>query len=140
MNFLNQFQNSTTAYHVLRISLAVLMLLHGVSKLLNGIGGIEGMLVSHGLPAALAYGVYVGEVAMPLLMLAGIAVVPSALVMAVNMVVAILLAHTGQFFTLANSGGWALELQAFFLISAIAVALMAPPCKVLNRLCGKSKA
>ncbi len=44
---------------VLRVSLGVLILLHGLFKLQNGIDGIIGMLASHGLPALLAYGVYI---------------------------------------------------------------------------------
>ena len=36
----------------------------------------------------------------------------------------LLLAHTGQLFSIANTGGYALELQAMYLFTAIAVALM----------------
>jgi putative oxidoreductase len=42
---------------------------------------------------------------------------------AINMIVAVLLVHTGQFFTLSQTGGWALELQGFYFIAAIVVAL-----------------
>ena len=38
--------------------------------------------------------------------------------------VALLLVHTSQFFTLNNTGGWALELQAMYLGAALAVALL----------------
>ena len=40
------------------------------------------------------------------------------------MLVAILLAHTGQIGSLTNNGGWALELQGMFLFSALAIAFM----------------
>jgi putative oxidoreductase len=40
------------------------------------------------------------------------------------MVVAVLLAHTGQLFTIAKSGGYGLELQAMYLFAAISVALL----------------
>ena len=108
---------------LLRISLAVLMLLHGWAKVIHGVGGIEGMLTQMGLPAFFAYGVFVGEVVAPLLLLLGLYVVPAAWVIAINMLVAIGLAHAGQIFELGKSGGWAIELQAFFLINAIVVAL-----------------
>ena len=49
---------------------------------------------------------------------------PAALVVAINMVVALLLAHTSQFFTLGQTGGWALELQGMYLAAALAVALL----------------
>lgn len=111
---------------VLRVSLSLMLLLHGYSKLMHGAGAIEGMLAKAGLPAFLAYGVYIGEVVAPLLLLAGPFIVPAALVVAFNMLVAIYLAHTSQFFTLSKSGGWALELQAFFFVSALVIALTTP--------------
>ena len=46
------------------------------------------------------------------------------MVIAINMIVAVLLVHTAQFFTMTKSGGWALELQGFYFASAIAVALL----------------
>ena len=85
------------------------------------------MLSSAGLPAFIAYGVLVGEVVAPLLVLANIMVVPAALAMAFNMVFAVALAHTSQFFTLGKSGGWALELEGLYFFGSLAIALMAPP-------------
>ena len=38
-------------------------------------------------------------------------------------IVAFALVHTGQVMQLHSSGGWALELQAFFFISALVVAM-----------------
>ena len=111
------------AITLLRITLAVLMLLHGWAKIIHGVGSIEGMLTQLGLPGFLAYGVFVGEVIAPLLMLLGLYVVPAAWIMAINMLVAIALVHTSHLLQLSKSGGWALELQAFYLVSAIVVAL-----------------
>jgi putative oxidoreductase len=82
------------------------------------------MLANAGAPAALGHLVYVGEVIAPLMILAGIFTRPAALVVAINMVVAVLLVHLSQFFTLNETGGWALELQAMFLAAALAVALL----------------
>jgi putative oxidoreductase len=110
---------------LLRFTVAGLMLFHGVAKLRNGLDGIESMLTGLGLPAWFAYGVLVGEILAPLLVLAGIWVRPAALVMALNMLVAVALAHTAQLFTLSRSGGYGLELQAFFFFCSIAVALLA---------------
>jgi putative oxidoreductase len=109
---------------LLRIVLAVLILFHGVSKLVGGIGFITGMLAKAGLPGALGYLVYVGEVIAPLLILFGVFTRLAALVVAVNMIVALLLVHTSQFFTLNEQGGWALELQGMYLGAAVAVALL----------------
>ena len=56
---------------VLRVVLGALILLHGISKLKNGLGPIEGMVVAHGLPGFVAYGALVGEVLAPLMLLFG---------------------------------------------------------------------
>lgn len=109
---------------VLRAALAALLLFHGMSKLAGGIGFITGMLTGAGLPAVFGYGVYIGEVVAPLLMLAGLFTRLAALVVMANMIVAVLLVHTKQFFTLNETGGWALELQGMYFAAALAVALL----------------
>lgn len=123
MKFWSHFHHPKAAIALLRITLALLMLLHGWAKIRHGIGGIERMVEAAGAPGWLAYAVYIGEVAAPLLLLAGLWVVPAALVIAINMVVAIALVHTSQLLSLQSSGGWALELQALLLVSALAVAM-----------------
>lgn len=109
---------------LLRVALAVLLLFHGVSKLVGGIGFVSGALAKMGLPGAIGYLVYVGEVVAPLLILLGVWTRLAALVVAGNMVVAVLLVHTAQFFTLSDTGGWALELQGMYFFAALAVALL----------------
>lgn len=109
---------------LLRVTLAILILLHGVAKILNGVDPIMGMVEKVGMPAQFGYLVYVGEVIAPLFVLLGAWTRLAALVIAINMVVAVLLVHTGDFMKLTKTGGWALELQAMFFIAAIVVALL----------------
>jgi putative oxidoreductase len=109
---------------LLRFTVAALMLFHGIAKLRNGLEGIESLLAGAGLPSWLSYGVLVGEVLAPLLVLAGVWVRPAALVMAFTMVVAVGLAHPTQLFTIGRTGGYGLELQAFFFFCSIAIALL----------------
>ena len=109
---------------VLRVALAAMLLFHGVAKLSGGIGFVADMLAKAGLPAVFGYGVYIGEVIAPLLILFGLFTRPAALIVAINMIVAVLLAHTSQFFTLNETGGWALELQGMFFFASVAVALL----------------
>lgn len=109
---------------VLRLTLGILVLLHGISKLTNGIGGIENMLTSNGWPAFIAWGAYLGEVVGPILLILGFYTRPAALLVLINMVAAIALAHSSQLFTLGKSGGWSLELQGMFLFGALAVILL----------------
>ena len=118
---------------ILRLTVGVLMLLHGVAKISGGVGGIGGMLQNAGLPAALAYGAYVGEVLAPLLVIIGFYARIGALIMVVNMLFAIGLAHMKDILLLTKTGGWAIELQAFFLFTALAVALIGPGRYAINR-------
>ncbi len=108
---------------VLRLTLGVLLLFHGVHKLLTGIDPIRDMIVAHHLPDFLAYGVYVGEVFAPLLVILGIFSRIGGLLIAVDMIVAILLVHMGMLLGINATGGYQLELQAFYLFGAIAVSL-----------------
>jgi putative oxidoreductase len=57
---------------VLRSALAILILFHGIAKLTGGVAFITGMVANFGLPPALGYLVYVGEVVAPLLVLIGV--------------------------------------------------------------------
>jgi putative oxidoreductase len=111
---------------VLRLTLGVLILLHGIAKLMHGIGPIEGMVTGMGLPGFVAYGVFAGEVVGPVLLIVGFYARIGAALIAINMLFALALAHTDQLTSLTQSGGWALELQGMFLFSAIALALIGP--------------
>jgi len=111
---------------ILRLTLGVLILLHGIAKISGGTAGIEKMLEGNGLPGFLAPGVYVGEILAPILVILGFYARLGAAVIVVNMLFAVLLVHRADLFLLTKSGGWALELQAFFLFTAVAVALIGP--------------
>ncbi|MEC7816727.1 MAG: DoxX family protein [Pseudomonadota bacterium] len=111
---------------IIRLTLGGLMLFHGIAKLINGIGFIEGQLASHGLPAFLAFGVYIGEIVAPLMVILGYQTRIGALIIVFNMIVAIALVHGHQLLSLGSNGGWALELQGFFLFTAIALMFLGP--------------
>lgn len=111
---------------IVRLTLGGLLLFHGIAKLLNGIGFIEGQLASHGLPTILAYGVYIGEIIAPLMVILGYQTRIGALIIVFNMIVAIALVHGHQLLTLSSNGGWALELQGFFLFTALALIFLGP--------------
>jgi putative oxidoreductase len=117
---------------IMRLALGVLVLLHGLAKIVGGVSGIAGMLSGAGLPEGLAYGVYLGEVLGPLLLILGWHARVGAALVAINMLVAFGLAHLGQLALLNNSGGWQLELQGMFLFTAIALMLIGPGRISLN--------
>ncbi|MBW4935084.1 DoxX family protein [Marinobacter sp. F4206] len=119
-------ENADLGKLIIRLTLGGLMLFHGIAKLLHGVGFIEGELASHGLPAFLAYGVFVGELIAPLMVLLGYHTRIGALLIVFNMVVAIVLVHANQLLSLGGNGGWALELQGFFLFTALALMFLGP--------------
>ncbi len=117
---------------ILRLVLGITVLLHGISKLMSGVDGISGMLGNAGLPGFLAYGVYVGEVIAPILIIVGFYSRIGAWVVVINMLFAIGLVHTGEVMALNQQGGWAIELQAMFLFTAAAIALIGPGRFAIN--------
>ena len=121
MNF--SFQGDAVGKLILRLTVGGLILFHGVSKILHpeSLGMITKQLQNAGLPGAVAYGVYVGEVVAPLMIILGIFSRIGGLVVAVNMLFAIWLVHTSQLFTMSKTGGWALELQGFYLVCGLAI-------------------
>jgi putative oxidoreductase len=111
---------------LLRLAVGGLMLFHGLHKVRHGVGWMLPLLEAKGLPALMAYGSYLGEVAAPLLILAGVLTRLSSLTVAGTMVMAVYLALAGQVFALTEHGGWAIELNAFFFLGASALALLGP--------------
>jgi putative oxidoreductase len=109
---------------ILRLSLGGMMLLHGIAKLNHGMGWIGDSLSRHGLPEFLAYGVFVGEIAAPIMVIIGLYTRVGAGLMVINMLFALFLAHSGQILSLGSHGGWAIELQAFYLFTALAIAFL----------------
>ncbi len=109
---------------LLRLMLGLLILFHGVAKLRYGPAFVVGVVNQAGLPTAFAYLVYVGEVVAPLLLVIGLFTRAAALVVTINMIFALALVHTSQFFTISPTGGWALELQGAYLVASIVVALL----------------
>jgi len=108
---------------ILRIVLGLLILLHGVNKLPPPPEFLITALSARGLPSVLAYGVYLGEIVGPILIIIGIWTRVGALLIVANMIVALFVAHTGDLFHLNKQGGYQLELQAMYLFTAVALAL-----------------
>jgi putative oxidoreductase len=111
---------------LLRLTIAGLMLFHGIDKVVNGIDGISGMLEKNNLPTIFAYGVYIGELVVPVLIIIGLLTRISAIIFAFNMVVAIGLAHVGDLFSLGPHGGYAIEVQMLYLLGSICILFLGP--------------
>lgn len=111
---------------ILRLTLGLLILLHGISKIRGGIGFLTPMVQGIGLPPWVSYGVYLGEILGPIMVLLGLFARTGAFLIFANMMFAVILMHRAQLFSLGKEGGWALELQAMFMFTALALVLMNP--------------
>ncbi len=117
-------RNDDTGKLILRLTIGILLLMHGLFKLMNGTPGISALVLANGWPVWVAYGVYIGEVLAPALIIIGLLTRLGAAVIVINMIVAVHLAHGAQLFQISKSGGWLLETQALYLFGALAIALL----------------
>lgn len=126
MNAKEKIDSEDIGKLVLRLMVGGLLIFHGISKAFNGVDFIAKGLAAHGLPSFIAYGVYVGEILAPVLIILGLWTRLSGLVVAFDLLVAILLVRLPAFFTMSRGGGWSVELDAFFLLSGLAVFFLGP--------------
>ena len=110
---------------LLRVTLGGILLFHGVFKLTHGVEWMAGPLGALGLPGVLAYGTYGAEVLAPILLFVGWKARLAALVIAFDMVMAIVLVLRPRLFTVNQSGGgWGVELEGMILLVALSVFLL----------------
>lgn len=123
---LDNIHNEDVGKLIIRLTTGILILFHGVSKIIHpeSLESIGNMLGNYGLPSFIAYGVYVGEVVAALMLIVGIWSRIGGLLVVINMLFALALAHTGDIFRLGDHGQWAIELQMFYLMSGIAIMLL----------------
>ena len=122
----NVLHNDAVGKLVLRLTLGLLMLFHGVAKLLHpgSLEFIKSQLANLGFPTAVAYGVYLGEILAPLMIILGVFSRYGGLIVVINMIFAIGLVHTGDLLALTEHGGWRLELQGFYLFCGLAIVFL----------------
>ncbi len=124
MNYKTWGLTEDCAKLILRLVVGILVLMHGIFKLQHpeAMGWIGSLFSDLGLPAFLAYLIYIGEIVAPIMLIVGYKTRMAAQLIAVTLVVAIGLAHASQIFTInAMSGGWAIELQGLYLFAALAI-------------------
>ena len=57
---------------VVRLTLGVCLFMHGVAKIMNGVSDVKSMLVAKNIPEFVAYGVYLGEIVAPVMIILGL--------------------------------------------------------------------
>jgi len=126
MDAIGKIDSEDAGKLVVRLMVGGLLLFHGISKAFNGVDFIVKGLAAHHLPAFIAYGVYVGEILAPVLIILGLWTRLSGLVVAFDLLVAILLVRLPAMLTISRGGGWAVELDVFFLLGGLAILFLGP--------------
>ena len=116
--------SSDIAKLLLRLLVGGMILFHGVHKIIHGIGGVKHLVSKAGLPEFIAYGVYVGEVVLPILIILGVYARVASLFLALNMAMAIFLAYGNSLFSLGKSGAPLIELPFFYFVLCIVIFLL----------------
>jgi len=109
---------------ILRLTIGGLLLLHGISKVRTGIDWLPGALAAKNLPEILKWGVYIGEVLAPVLVIIGLFTRPAAFLILVNMAMATYIVKMDGIGGLNKGGGWNLELEALYGLGALAIMFL----------------
>ncbi len=129
--------NDHLAKLILRIACGGLLILHGSNSLMHGVDHIKSMVASVGLPEFLAYGNLIGEVVAPVFMIVGYKARIAALVVGFNMLLSVLIAHRDIAFARNDFGGWMIELNVFYFMTALTVFFAGAGKYSLNKGRGK---
>lgn len=100
MKFLNNVR--PLALLILRMALGIIFLFHGYPKLAHAGGGMQGAFVEHGLPAYFVYVAGIIETFGGLLLLLGLFARGAALLLAMEMCVAIWKFHSQSYLVVHN--------------------------------------
>lgn len=112
---------------ILRLTVGLLLLPHGISKLLNGHETIIAQLKAHNLPSFLWIGVPVAEIIAPICLILGIFTRLSSTLIIITMIMAFILVHTGSGFAVnLEKGAFNAELSIFYLMTSFAIILLGP--------------
>lgn len=114
-------QTDDLAKLLLRLFTGFVLLPYGLDYAKDGLGFISDSLKTAGLPTFLAYGVFLGEIVGPILVLIGWKSRIGGLLIAVNMLVSILLVHRAQIFEYNEFGGWTIALNAMLFMGGLAI-------------------
>lgn len=110
-----------TGLLLLRVSIAFTMLIYGISKLTFGIDYIKDLVNQYGLPTFISYGVFIGEILAPILIIIGFRTKLAGLVFAVNCFMAIIMDRLPDVLSLNEHGGWAIGLIFIYMMFGVAL-------------------
>ena len=122
---------------ILRLTCAGILLFHGCYKVFGEMDSTIGMVENAGLPGFLAYGTIVGEFIAPLFLIAGYKTRIAALIVAFDMLGAIMIAHRDLIFKVNDYWGWMIELNVFIMMSGLAIYFLGAGKLSISRGSGK---
>ncbi|SDM32604.1 DoxX family protein [Kriegella aquimaris] len=112
-------RNKNLGILILRLAIPFTMLIYGINKVIEGTGFIGNLLEQYGLPKFIANGIFIGEIAAPLMLMMGFRTRLAGLIFSFNCLVAIVMAQTQNIFKLNQFGGWSLDLLFIYLMAGI---------------------
>jgi putative oxidoreductase len=106
---------------IIRIGISFTMLIYGITKLIYGIDFINDVFTQHGLPSFFGYGIFIGEIIAPILIILGFRTKLAGLVFAINCLAAILMVQLPNLLKLNEFGGWAIGPIFIYMIFGVAL-------------------
>ena len=106
---------------ILRITIGGLLIFHGIKKAVDGHDFVKKVLTEKGLPEYLWLGVPIGEIIAPLLLIFGMFTRSATLIIAFTMIMTIYLAFGIAGFELNQYGAFKVELNLFYLFTAVSL-------------------
>lgn len=107
---------------VLRVSIAITMLIYGITKIIYGIDFMKDVFTKYGLPSLFGYSIYIGEIIAPILIIIGFRTKIAGLVFAINCFAAILMVQLPNLLKLNEFGGW--EIGPIFIYMMFGITLI----------------
>ena len=118
---MSPWQKDDLAKLLLRLTCGGILLFHGIHKVFIEIQHVEDIVIAAGLPRFITYGNYVGEFVAPIFLIVGFKTRIAALVIAFNMLMSILIAHSDIMFSVNGFGGWMIETNMLYLMTAVVI-------------------
>jgi len=129
--------NSDLAKLLLRLTCGGILLFHGIHKVFVEIEHVKVIVVNAGLPAFMAYGNIIGEFVAPIFVIIGFKTRIAALIIAFNMLLSVLLAHPDITFSVNDYGGWMIETNMLYLMTAVVLFFLGAGKYSISRGAGK---
>ncbi len=85
---------------------------------------VKRLVEDAGLPPFLAYGNIIGEFVAPILVIVGYKTRIGALIIVFNMFMSVVIAHRDIAFKLNDFGGWMIETNVLYLMTAVVIFLL----------------